>query len=103
MQELELVEELLARLGSSTGDVSYGIDQVSEDAASGAVETVLVCDETLRGSEEEQRRRLEETLRLAEAKGGKVIVVSTGHEGGRKLKSLGGVAALLRYARHRGA
>ncbi|MEM2942281.1 MAG: mRNA surveillance protein pelota [Candidatus Bathyarchaeia archaeon] len=102
LQELELVEELLARLGASTGDVSYGIDQVSEDAASGAVETVLICDETLRGSEEEQRRRLEETLRLAEAKGGKVIIVSAGHEGGRKLKSLGGLAALLRYARHRG-
>jgi len=101
MQELALVEEVLARLGASTGDVSYGIDEVSEDAASGAVETILVCDETLRGREEEDRRRLEETLRLVEGKGGKVVVVSAGHEGGRKLESLGGVAALLRYARHR--
>jgi protein pelota len=62
---------------------------------------ILVCDETLRGAEGEERRRLEETLRLAEAKGGKVVVVSAGHEGGRKLESLGGVAALLRYAKHR--
>lgn len=102
MRELALVEEVLARLGASTGDVSYGIDEVAEDAASGAVETILVCDETLRGAEEDERARLEDTLRKVEAKGGKVVVISTGHEGGRKLESLGGVAALLRYARHRG-
>ena len=101
MRELELVEEVLARLGSSRGDVSYGIDEVSLDAASGAVETILVSDETLRGAEEEDRRRLDEILRIVESKAGKVIVISTGHEGGRKLESLGGVAALLRYERHR--
>ncbi|MFA5313266.1 MAG: hypothetical protein WC375_08150 [Methanomassiliicoccales archaeon] len=28
---------------------------------------------------------------------GKVVVVSEQHEGGRKLESLGGMAALLRY------
>jgi len=81
--------------------VSYGIDEVSLDAASGAVETILVSDETLRGAEEEDRRRLDEILRIVESKAGKVIVISTGHEGGRKLESLGGVAALLRYERHR--
>ena len=101
MRELALVEEVLARLGASRGDISYGVDEVSLDAASGAVDTILVSDETLRGVEEEERRRLEEVLRTVEAKGGKVIVISTGHEGGRKLESLGGVAALLRYERHR--
>lgn len=101
MRELELVEEVLSRLGASTGDISYGVDEVSEDAASGAVETILVSDQTLRGVEEEDRRKLEETLRTVETKGGKVVIISTGHEGGRKLESLGGVAGLLRYAKHR--
>lgn len=101
MNELALVEELLARLGASTGDVSYGIDEVWEDSTSGAVEVVLVCDETLRGVEATERQKLEEALRIVDAKGGRVVVISTGHEGGRKLESLGGLAALLRYGKHR--
>ena len=101
MRELELVEEVLSRLGASTGNISYGIDEVSADAASGAVETILVSDQTLRGVDGEDRRKLEETLRTVETKGGKVVIISTGHEGGRKLESLGGVAGLLRYAKHR--
>ncbi|MGQ9543307.1 MAG: mRNA surveillance protein pelota [Candidatus Bathyarchaeia archaeon] len=101
MEESEMVEELLARLGASTGDVSYGMDEVEGDAASGAVQTILICDEKLRGAEGEERMRLEGILKTVESKGGRVVVVSTGHEGGRKLNSLGGIAAFLRYSRHR--
>jgi protein pelota len=32
--------------------------------------------------------------------GGSVTIINSEHEGGKKLKSLGGVAALLRYSRH---
>lgn len=101
MNELKLVEEVLARLGASRGDVSYGIDEVSSDASSGAVETALVCDETLRGAENQERLSLEKTLRIIEENHGKVVIISMGHEGGRKLNSLGGMAALLRYERHK--
>jgi protein pelota len=101
MNELKLVEEVLARLGSSKGDVSYGIDQVSSDASSGAVETVLVCDEIIRGAEDQERLSLEKTLHTVEENHGKVVIISMGHEGGRKLDSLGGMAALLRYERHK--
>jgi len=101
MNELKLVEEVLARLGTSRGDVSYGIDEVSSDASSGSVETVLVCDEILRGAENQERLSLEKTLRIVEDNHGKVVIISMGHEGGRKLYSLGGIAALLRYERHK--
>lgn len=101
MNELKLVEEVLARLGASRGDVSYGIDEVSSDASSGAVETALVCDETLRCAENQERLSLEKTLRIIEENHGKVVIISMGHEGGRKLDSLGGMAALLRYERHK--
>ncbi|WP_455368957.1 mRNA surveillance protein pelota [[Eubacterium] cellulosolvens] len=101
MNELKLVEEVLARLGASRGDVSYGIDEVYLDASSGAVETVLVCDEILRGAENQEQLSLEKTLRMIEENQGKVVIISMGHEGGRKLESLGGMAALLRYERHK--
>ncbi len=100
VKESALVDEIFRRLGSSSGDIAYGMDEVAEDAESGAVDTILVSNETLRRQEGESRLELEKTMRNVESKGGKVILVSSEHEGGAKLKSLGGVAALLRYAKH---
>jgi protein pelota len=37
-------------------------------------------------------------MNLTESTGGKVTVVSSEHEGGKQLKALGGMAALLRYS-----
>lgn len=101
IQEASAMEEVLKRLGSSKGDVSYSLEQVSKDASEGAVESILICDQILREASEEKRRLIDETIRSVEGKGGKVLVVSSEHEGGAKLNSLGGVAALLRYAKHR--
>ena len=39
----------------------------------------------------------ERVMRAVDQARGKVLVVSTHHDGGRKLASLGGLAALLRY------
>jgi protein pelota len=36
-------------------------------------------------------------MREVENKGGRVIIISTEHEAGTKLNSLGGIAALLRF------
>lgn len=102
VQEIELVNEALKRLGSSTGDISYGLDRVQADTDSGAVETLLVCDEVLREAEDEERSRLEAIMRSVEDRSGKVVLVSSEQEAGKMLQSLGGVAALLRYRRHQG-
>lgn len=100
LQEIELVEEALRRLGASKGDISYGLERVGEDAEAGAVEKVLVCDEELREASDERRAVIEGLLRSVEQKSGEVSIISSEHEGGKKLSSLGGVAALLRYQRH---
>jgi len=99
-KETMLVEEVLARLGASRGNVSFGLEEVEKDAFSGAVQTLLVCDQALREADEEERKRIEGIMRAVESKGGKVMVISSEHEGGQKLISLGRVAALLRYAKH---
>jgi len=98
--EVMLVEEVLRRLGASMGNVSYGLPEVEEDASAGAVDKLLVSSGKLRSSSPEDRRRVEGIMRLVEDRGGTVVIVGGEHEGERKLDSLGGIAAFLRYKRH---
>ncbi len=89
-EETRLVEEALKRI--STGEpVAYGVDEVTRAIEAGAVENLLVSDARLRGAE------VDGLMVAAEAVRGAVTVVSAMHEGGKKLESLGGVAALLRF------
>ena len=102
LQEVELVNEALRRLGSSSGDVSYGFHQVEADTRQGAVDTLIVVDQVVREAEDEERSRLEDTMRTAEERGGKVRLVSSEQEAGKMVQSLGGIVALLRYRLHQG-
>lgn len=96
-EETRLVEEVLARLGRSATDVTYGTNDVARAAEFGAVERLLVADTILRETSDLDRATIENIMRKVEAKGGQVTVISTEHEAGAKLQGLGGVAALLRF------
>jgi len=96
-EETEVMEEVLARLGKGRGDVTYGFTEVEKASAYGAVERLLVADATLRESPDEKRKALEKLIKEVEEKGGRITIISTEHEAGTKLLSLGGVAALLRF------
>lgn len=96
-EESSLMEEVLARLGKGSLDVTYGFAEVEKASGYGAVETLLVADVTLREMAEEERTALERVMKTAEDKGGRVVVISTEHEAGAKLLSLGGTAVLLRF------
>jgi len=100
VQETELVNEALKRLGSSSGDISYGLDQVEADTSAGAVDRLIVADHVIREAEDEERSRIEAIMRKVEERGGKVTLVSSEQEAGKMLQSLGGLAALLRYRLH---
>ncbi len=100
-RETAVVEEVLARLGGSRGDVSYGTSEVENDATSGAIEILLVSLQKLRDANDEERTRIEQVMRTVESRNGKVNLISSEHEGGKKLDSIGGMAALLRYSKHR--
>ncbi|WP_455363446.1 mRNA surveillance protein pelota [[Eubacterium] cellulosolvens] len=102
LQETELVNEALKRLGSSSGNVSYGLEPVEADTRLGAVETLIVADQVIREAQDEERSRIEATMRKVEERGGRVALVSSEQEAGKMLQSLGGVAALLRYRLHQG-
>lgn len=89
-EETRLVEEVLRRI--ATGEpVAYGPDEVAEALSMGAVEGMLVADTLLRSA------RMDALMTQAEETKSSVTVVSALHEAGKKLESLGGVAAILRF------
>ena len=87
----------MKRLGKGTGDATYGLTEVENAANMGAIEKLIVADTMLRDADEEQRLKLEALMRDVERRQAAVTVVSTEHEAGFKLLSLGGIAALLRF------
>jgi protein pelota len=97
VEEAMAVEEVLKRLGMGRGDVAYGLSDVERASSLGAVDELLIVDELIRESSEEDVANLERIIREVESRGGRARIISVEHEAGAKLKSLGGVAALLRF------
>jgi protein pelota len=88
--ETRFVERLLEEVARD-GMYAYGPEEVKEAVEAGAVETLLVTDEMARS------REMDELMSRVEGRKGKVTIVSTHHEAGKKLRSLGGLAAFLRF------
>ncbi len=91
-QEMRLITQLLQEIGKASNMVTYGLNEVKEAAEAGAVKQLLVIDDLLRNED------VESIMDVTENLGGKVMVISSEHEGGKQLSALGGIAALLRYA-----
>jgi len=89
-QETRLVERLLEEIAKG-GLFAYGPDEVRTAIDSGAVETLMVTDSKVKDL------AVEDLMRRVESARGKVFVVSTRHEAGKKLEGLGGLGALLRF------
>jgi protein pelota len=97
VEESEIIEEALKRLGKGEATITYGFEQVKEAATMGAVDKLILADSVLRESPDEMRLHIEDVMREVEQKGGWIMVISTEHEAGSKLLALGGIAALLRF------
>jgi len=95
MEEVSLVEELLKTLAKDPQKVAIGLEEVLSALQAGAVDTLLILDVVV--SESIGNEKLEYLLEEVQDFGGKFYVIGSQHEGGSKLRSFGGVAALLRY------
>ncbi|HOI39240.1 MAG TPA: mRNA surveillance protein pelota [Methanobacterium sp.] len=91
-QEIRMMARVLEEIGKTSNLVTYGKNEVKTAAEAGAIEQLLVIDELLREED------VEKIMDMAENLGGKVMVLSSEHDGGKQLNALGGLAALLRYA-----
>ncbi|HOV82672.1 MAG TPA: mRNA surveillance protein pelota [Methanothrix sp.] len=89
-REARLIEDLFREIATD-GKAAYGMKEVQSAVNFGAVESLLVLDELARmGS-------AEEIMRDVAAARGKVVIFSSEFEPGERLRSLGGIAALLRF------
>ena len=98
VDETEVVEEVMRRLGKGVGKVTYGLVEVENAINLGAVEKLIVADSLLRDAADEKRLHLETLMHEVERRNGSVTVISTENEAGNKLLGLGGIAALLRFS-----
>lgn len=90
-KETRLMERLFAEIGKG-GMFAYGEQEVLRAVEAGAVATLLVLDTKVRTP------FADKLLRTVEDSKGEFVIVSSLHEAGRRLESLGGFAAILRYS-----
>jgi len=114
-REAELMDSLMREIATD-GACAYGLDEAMGAVELGAVETLLIVDETLRSFREAKAGSRTDTgidvevdtkadriidadnlLRQVEHAQGRVVVFSSEFEPGRRLDALGGIAALLRF------
>ena len=89
--EMGAVNRLLEQIGKNSSKIAYGIKQTNDAINMGAVELLLILD-TKVASE-----NMGEAMDMVENMKGEVMVISSEHDGGKQLESLGGMAAILRY------
>ncbi len=97
VKEMAAVEELLVEI-KKDGLAVYGLEQTGQAVRQGAVRTLLVADSLIRMSREDGTyERLDRMLSAVDSMKGEVAIISSEHDGGKKLEGLGGIGAILRY------
>ena len=97
LEETELIEEIMKRLGKDKKTVVYGIESVEKSIKLGAVDRIIIADKIIRESLDDDRSKLDQLIKKVEKQKGIISIISTEHEGGEKLLGLSGIVALLRY------
>jgi protein pelota len=90
--EMMNIEELLKEIATNSSKAVYGKNETISAANAGAVQKLFILDKLVSDKD------LEAIMNLIENMKGTVLVISSEHDGGKQLESLGGVAALLRYS-----
>ena len=90
-QEMGAIENLLEEIGKNSSKVAYGARETQNAINLGAVGQLLILDTKVAGE------NMGEAMDMVENMKGEVMVISSEHEGGKQLESLGGMAAILRY------
>ena len=89
--EMGAINNLLTEIGKNSSKIAYGVGETQNAINLGAVEQLLILD-TKVASE-----NMGDAMDMVENMKGDVMVISSEHEGGKQLESLGGMAAILRY------
>lgn len=91
-REMHAVNDLLEEISKNSSKVAYGLKQTEEAVNLGAVSKLLILDKNISSDNSANLMDMVENMK------GEVIVISSQHESGNQLASLGGIAAILRYS-----
>ena len=98
IREMQMVEQLLLEIKNINGKAVYGFSDVKKAIEFGASSLLLITDHFLQKTRENNTaRQIEYLMKQAEISGSEIKIISSEHDGGKKLDGLGGIAALLRY------
>ena len=89
--EMAAIDNLLSQIGKNSSKIAYGVNEVKNAIDMGAVSQLLILDNAIALND------MGNTMDMVENMKGEVMVISSEHEGGKQLESLGGMAAILRY------
>ena len=96
-KEMAIVEELFVAIAKK-GPAAYGMKETTKAAEAGAVEQLLVTDKLIHKLREDNNFvKLDKIMKQVDKAKGKVWIISSEHESGKKLQGLGGIGAILRY------
>ena len=96
-QEMDLVEQLFVEI-SKEGKCAYGLAEVKEKAEAGAVESLLISTNIIdKYRDEEKFQEIEGLMELVEQINGKVVIITSSNDAGKKLDGIAGIGAILRY------
>lgn len=96
IEDSKIMEKYLEILAKEKGKATYGLNETYKAAKMGAVKTLMLSNRILK-SYGEKREKIEEIIENVEKHGGEIRIISEISEAGKKLLSLGGIAAILRY------
>ncbi|KAJ6092605.1 eRF1 domain 3 [Penicillium sp. IBT 16267x] len=101
-RETKLMDDFLDQLRKETNKATYGPREVESAVDQGAVGRgggVLIMSNRLFRSQNiaERKRWVGLVDRVRDVEGGKVWILSSDHESGKRLEGLGGIAALLTF------
>ncbi len=96
-KEINKVEELLSEIAKSALAV-YGLKETKNASSIGAVKELLVTDSLIQKSRSENFfGEVEGIMKKVDASKGEIEIISSEHEGGKRLDGLGGIGAILRF------
>ena len=96
-KEMKIVEELLIEI-SNNGLGVYGIKEVEVAVVAGSVKLLMITGKFIHEKKRAgEFNNVDKLMRKTEEMKGKIFLISSEHEGGKKLDGLGGIAGLLRY------
>ena len=90
--EMGAINGLLEEIAQNSSKVAYGLTETTNAINLGAVEKLFILDKMVATNNLGQQMDMVENMK------GEVMVISSEHDGGKQLESLGGIAAILRYA-----